>query len=120
MVLSREHHGLTSASEDAGNEGKGWQRREEGLAEFCFSWEGHTHTHTRTRVSGRRIKGTPVCSVNSLIQKRHRSQSQACFLFWGLLTCILLLLKLDPGGWAEFHGDYGAEGQEGTLGEGVS
>lgn len=41
-----------------------------------------------------------MCSVNSSIQKRHRSESQARFLFWGLLTCILLLLELDPGGWA--------------------
>lgn len=47
-----------------------------------------------------------MCSVNSSIQKRHRSESQARFLIWGLLTCILLLLELDPGGWAggDFRG----------------
>lgn len=54
--------------------------------------------------------------MSSSIQKRHRSQSRACFQFWGILTCIHLLLELDPGGWAEFHSDYRAEGQEGILG----
>lgn len=116
---SREHHRLASTTEAVRNEGKGWQRRKEELAEFCCSWEGHTHglsTHTRIHTGPAALGGgTPECPLNSLIQKRYRSQSQVCFLLWGLVICILLLIELDLEV-GQFHGNCGAEAWEGMLG----